>query len=61
MCGRKPSASARATWSRSTWRGDTATGCRLCSSTTSHSTMAVRSIQGTGRSVERSGMQLTSP
>ena len=62
MFTRKPSSAARSTWRFRMARGDTATGVVLsCSSTTSHSTSAVRSSHGTSRSVVRSGTAEKSP
>ena len=60
IIGVNPSASARSTCARSTWRGDGATGEPSCQPT-SQRTSAVASSQGIRRSVARSGWSAKSP
>ena len=58
---RTPAAAARSTCRLRMVRGATATSASRSSSTTSQRTIAVCSSQVARRSVERSGMQRTSP
>ena len=58
--GSNPSARARSTCARRTWRGDGRTGLPSCQAT-SHRTSAVDSSQGIRRSDVKSGTRSKSP
>ena len=58
--GESPSSSARATWARSTCRGEGSTGEPSCQRT-SQRTSAVPSSQGILRNEARSGLSAKSP
>ena len=55
-----PRSASRSSWRRRIWRGEAATGRPSCHSR-SATTIAVRSSQGTRRSVAMSGLKTKSP